>query len=132
MKLDRLVSWHELPIGDEGRHFSGTATYAATFSAKAGERLTLDLGRVESAATVYVNGNSVRSLWAAPYRCDIDGSLVKDGVNELRIDVTSTWHNRLAYDAGLPEAERKTWTIAAPGKNSPLQPSGLFGPVSIR
>ena len=131
MKLDRLVSWHELPIGDEGRHFSGTATYVATFSAKAGEGVTLDLGRVETAATVYVNGKKVRALWSEPYRCDIDGSLVKDGVNELRIDVTSTWHNRLAYDAGLPEAERKTWTISAPGKNSPLQPSGLFGPVTL-
>jgi serine kinase of HPr protein (carbohydrate metabolism regulator) len=36
------------------------------------------------------------------------------------------------YLESLPEAERKTWTIAAPGKNSRLQPSGLFGPVSIR
>ena len=132
MKLDRLVSWHELPIGDEGRRFSGTATYSTTFSAKAGVGVTLDLGRVETAATVYVNGKKVRALWSEPYRCEIDGSLLKDGVNELKVEVTSTWHNRLAYDSGLPEAERKTWTIAAPGKNSPLQPSGLFGPVSIR
>lgn len=131
MKLDKLVSWHELPISEEGRRFSGTAAYTTTFSAKAGERLTLDLGRVETAATVYVNGKKVRALWAEPYRCEIDGSLLKDGANELKIEVTSTWHNRLAYDAGLPEAERKTWTIAAPGKNSRLQPSGLFGPVRV-
>ena len=68
MKLDRLVSWHEPPIGDEGRRFSGTATYSATFPTKAGERLTLDLGRVETAATVCVNGKKVRALWSAPYR----------------------------------------------------------------
>ena len=131
MKLDRLVSWHELPIGEEGRRFSGTATYSTTFDAKAGEGVTLDLGRVESAATVYVNGKKVRALWSEPYRCEIDGSLLKDGANELKVEVTSTWHNRLAYDSGLPEAERKTWTIAAPGKNSRLQPSGLFGPVRV-
>jgi len=50
----------------------------------------------------------------------------------LRIDVTSTWFNRLAYDAGLPENERKTWTISAPPKNTPPKPAGLIGPVTLR
>lgn len=84
-----------------------------------------------SAATVYVNGKKVRALWSAPFGCEIDGSLLKDGANELKVEVTSIWHNRLAYDSGLPESERKTWTISAPAKNSPLQPSGLFGPVVV-
>ena len=51
--------------------------------------------------------------------------------NELKVKVTSTRHNRLAYDAGLPEAERKTWTLCRPSKDAPLQPSGLFGPVTL-
>ena len=131
MKLVGLKSWTELPIGEEGRHFSGTATYRTSFDAKAGEALTLDLGEVEVAAEVFVNGRSVRKLWAPPYRCDI-GAFVKDGANELRVDVTSTWFNRLAYDEGLPEAERKTWTHAAPPKGTPPMPSGLLGPVTLR
>ena len=61
-----------------------------------------------------------------PYRCEI-GAFVKDGDNELRVDVTSTWFNRLAYDSGLPEKDRKTWTIAAPPR-----PTGLFGSVTLR
>ena len=120
------VSWTELPIGEEGRHFSGTATYTTTFHGKANETMTLDLGEVETVAEVFVNGNKVRTLWAPPYRCEI-GSFVKDGTNQLRVDVTSTWFNRLVYDAGLPEGDRKTWTIAAPPKDSPLRPSGLLG-----
>jgi hypothetical protein len=131
VKLDSLKSWTELPIGDEGRHFSGTATYRTTFEARKGDALTLDLGEVEVAAEVSVNGKSVRKLWAPPYRCDI-GAFVKDGANELRVDVTSTWFNRLAYDEGLPEKERKTWTIAAPPKGTPPMPAGLLGPVTIQ
>ena len=141
LKLDKLASWTELPLGEEGRHFSGTATYTATFTcADARERvppasnavsaLTLDLGVVETVADVFVNGKKVRTLWAPPYRCAI-GEFVKDGANELRVDVTTTWFNRLAYDAGLPEKDRKTWTIAGPKKGTPPKPAGLLGPVSL-
>ena len=142
LKLDKLASWTELPLGEEGRHFSGTATYTATFTcADARERvppasnavsaLTLDLGEVETVADVFVNGKKVRTLWTPPYRCAI-GEFVKDGANELRVDVTTTWFNRLAYDAGLPEKDRKTWTIAGPKKGTPPKPAGLLGPVSLR
>ena len=131
LKLEKLASWTDLPIGEEGRHFSGTATYATTFKAKAGEPLTLDLGEVETIADVFVNDRKVRMLWAPPYRCAI-GECVKDGVNDLRVDVTTTWFNRLAYDAGLPEKDRKTWTIAGPKKGTPPLPAGLLGPVSLK
>ena len=131
IRLEKLASWTDLPIGDEGRHFSGTAAYVATFAGKAGAPQTLDLGEVETIAEVFVNGRRARTLWAPPYRCEI-GELVKDGTNELRVNVTSTWFNRLAYDAGLPEKARKTWTIAAPAKGTPPKPAGLLGPVAIR
>jgi hypothetical protein len=49
----------------------------------------------------------------------------------LSIDVTSSWFNRLVYDAGLPETERKTWTIAGPDKDKELRESGLLGPVNL-
>ena len=131
LKLDNLASWTELPIGEEGRHFAGTAVYATTFEAKTGEALTLDLGEVETVADVFVNGKKVRTLWAPPYRCAI-GEFTRNGANELHVEVTSTWFNRLIYDAGLPEAERKTWTIAGPKKGTPLKTAGLLGPVALR
>lgn len=127
--LDVLKSWTDLPLGEEGRHFSGTATYRATIRRTAAGAAMLDLGRVESVAAVYVNGRRVRTLWAPPYRCAV---ALEAGANELRVEVTSTWFNRLVYDAGLPEARRKTWTIGAPKKDAPLEPSGLLGPVFLR
>ena len=130
LKLSTLVSWTDLPIGEEGRHFSGTAKYTATFDGKAGAPLILDLGEVETVAEVFVNRSKVRTLWSPPYRCAI-GAFVKDGVNELRVDVTTTWFNRLAYDAGRPENNRKTWTISGPENGTPPKPAGLLGPVSL-
>ena len=128
IELSELKSWMELPLGEEGRHFSGTAVYTTTIQGKAGFA-TLDLGEVETVADVYVNGKKLRTLWAPPYRCEIE---LKDGANDIRVEVTSTWFNRLVYDAGLPEAQRKTWTIAGPKKDAPLEMSGLLGPVVVK
>ena len=65
-----------------------------------------------------------------------------DGTNELRIQVTNVWVNRLIGDAGLPEEKRLTKTHARrpPGEtgrqahlkgykaDDPLVPSGLLAP----
>jgi hypothetical protein len=47
------------------------------------------------------------------------------------VDVTSTWFNRLVYDAGQEEKDWKTWTIAGPASNMPLKMYGLLGPVYL-
>lgn len=122
-----------MDLSDEGKAFSGTACYTTTFEIKdkdPSSKFTLDLGKVESFAKIKLNGNEVRTLWTFPYRADIS-KFLKKGENILEIEVTDTWFNRLVYDANLPEAERKTWTINAPHKDSPLRDSGLLGPVSI-
>ena len=93
--------------------------------------MELDLGRVEVIASVRLNGEPVGTVWSPPYRLDIT-RLVKPGVNRLSVEVTSTWFNRLAYDAGLDEKARKTWTISGPAKGRPLLPAGLLGPVEVR
>jgi hypothetical protein len=56
---------------------------------------------------------------------------IKQGLNTLEVQVTSTWYNRLVFDAGQPEERRKTWTVAGPDKNSALRDSGLLGPVQL-
>ena len=86
---------------------------------------------MEFVAEVFVNGNKVCALWSLPYRCEI-GKFVENGENDLRVDVTSTWFNRLAFDAGLPKNEQKTWTISAPRKGTSPRPAGLLGPVTLR
>ena len=133
LALAELKPWKDLDLGDEGKAFSGTATYEASFEvdgSQVGKDLVLDLGGVDMIADVKVNGKSAGVRWTQPYRMQI-GPLVTEGKNTLTVEVTGTWYNRLAYDASLPEAERKTWTISGPQKDSPLHDSGLTGPVFI-
>ncbi len=134
LRLSALKAWPELELSPEGRAFSGTAAYTAEFTLGAAETnacVELDLGRVEVIASARVNGAAAGTVWSPPYRLDIS-RLVKPGVNRLTVDVTSTWFNRLAYDAGLAEAERKTWTIKGPAQGAEPQPAGLLGPVTLR
>jgi len=133
LKLTSLKPWKDLDISDEGKAFSGTAVYSTSFDIdqlKPGMTVSLDLGDVEMIAAVTVNGKPLRTLWAKPYSLEITEA-VKKGKNTLSIEVTSTWFNRLVYDAGQPEANRKTWTINGPSKDFPLRNSGLLGPVAL-
>ena len=131
VEVAALRPLNDLPeLDDEAKAFSGTVSYRRSFASD-GKPVTLDLGDVASVAEVFVNGRKVRTLWAPPYRCDLSG-FTRPGANELRVDVTDTWFNRLAYDAKLPEPSRKTWTIAGPKAGTQLRPSGLLGPVRIR
>ena len=130
--LDRLMPWTDLGDPATGA-FSGTARYHTRFflpALKMNSALVLDLGQVGDIAKVVLNGEEVTTLWAAPYRCDLTEA-VKNGENLLTIEVTNTWHNRLAFDAAKPEAERKTWTIFPPQANAPLLPAGLLSDVTL-
>lgn len=134
IELDELKAWCEMDMTAEGKAFAGTASYRTTFTidaGKVGKSAILELGEVSSIAKVKVNGVSVRTLWCSPYRVDI-GAHLKDGENLLEIDVTSSWHNRLVYDASLPEEQRKTWVICGPNADNELLDYGLLGPIRIK
>jgi hypothetical protein len=129
-----LGSWSANDEGDT-RHFSGIAAYETTFSWKWTnqplKRAWLDLGRVADVAEVTLNGRSCGVAWTPPYRVEVTDAL-RDGRNELQIRVANTWHNRLVGDAGLPEAERTTWTTGpSPPRNAKLLDAGLMGPVRL-
>lgn len=133
LRIKDLKAWKDLDISVEGKAFSGTASYTTTFNiAKITSERTymLDLGKVDMAATVFLNGKEVRRLWAPPYRADLK-AFIKQGKNTLEVKVTSTWFNRLVFDAGQSAEKRKTWTISGPGKDSALRASGLLGPVIL-
>ncbi len=159
VSLDKLISWSEHP--DSGvRYFSGTATYLKEFTldrAQLGpaQVLALDLGAVKSLARVRLNGVDLGVLWKPPFRTDITRA-AKVGANRLEIEVTNGWPNRLIGDEQLPEDREwdgihlKKWpqwvldgkpsptgrytftTWHHWTKDSPLQESGLLGPVTIR
>src|SRR4029079_13279550 len=57
---------------------------------------------IREAATVYVNGQRAGAVWAPPYRVDVT-TLLRDGSNDVRIDVYNTAINQLAEGGRLPD-----------------------------
>lgn len=132
LRLDALqdISHHDNP---DIRHYSGTIVYNTEFiqQGKPAARQFISLGEVGVMAKVTINGQYAGGVWTAPYRLDITG-LLKEGKNSVRIEVVTTWMNRLIGDSRLPEHERKTWTPCNSWTpDAPLQKSGLIGPVRI-
>jgi hypothetical protein len=133
--VTKLGSWTD--FRDPGiRYFSGTATYRTTVDEQPsmfgpGIHLSLSLGELAELATVRVNGISLGVLWKDPFTVNVD-RVLKPGKNEIEISVTNLWPNRLIGDAQPSAALHFTHTnITKYGPNSPLLPSGLFGPVAI-
>ena len=90
----------------------------------------LDLGDVRELATVTVNGKSVATVWRPPFRVDVTDA-IRRGRNDISIDVTNLWVNRLIGDA-QPGAKPQTFTTGPTYlPDAPLRPSGLLGPVRI-
>jgi hypothetical protein len=148
------------------RNFSGTATYQRTLQLpvairQPGAHIFLDFGEakpsapeplpggtirgnsfaalvappIREAATVFVNGKRAGSLWAPPYRLDIT-ELVRDGANDIRIDVYNTAINQLAEGGRLPNVQA---LVERYGRRFRLQdldelkplPSGIMSPVRL-
>lgn len=134
IEFDQLTAWKEISsLTEEGKAFSGTAVYHTTFQMEEispEANYLLDLGQVEMIAKVKLNGTDVATRWTYPYRMEITPYL-QAGENRLEIEVTSTWFNRLAYDASIPAPQRKTWTIKPPEAGSSLKDYGLLGPVTV-
>jgi len=107
-------------------------------------------------ARVRVNGQDCGIAWKPPYRVDISAA-ARAGKNELEISVVNLWINRLIGDEQLPldgnwkdfetllewpawfqngtprTSGRYTFTSCRHyRKDTPLVPSGLLGPVTLR
>ena len=140
-----LVDWTK--HADAGiKYFSGTATYRQTLEVTAEQarrQAVLQLGAVSALARVRLNGKDLGIVWTAPWQAELTGAL-KAGRNELEIEVTNAWANRLVGDAGLPPEQRITTSNMQFEKGArtlkafqgfasedALQPSGLMGPVTL-
>ncbi|WP_316767331.1 glycosyl hydrolase [Pedobacter frigiditerrae] len=116
------------------KYYSGTASYTKTFNyeGKTTDKVWIDLGAFSSIAEVKINGIDCGTLWTAPFELNISKAL-KQGENQIEIQITNTWANRLIGDSKLPVDKRITNTTAPfrlGGK--PLNPAGLFGPVTLK
>jgi hypothetical protein len=153
IKFDQLQDWtqHEL---SGIKYYSGIARYKKAFTSDRsnGRKYFLDLGLVNDMARVKLNGKDMGVIWCAPWRIDVSSAL-KEGENQLEIEVANRWINRLLGDRLEPEeyvrtvkfangllggkeykTGRYTFTTRSAMRSfnftEPL-PSGLIGPVTI-
>jgi hypothetical protein len=150
--FDKLQDWTTRP--EPGiKYYSGIATYRKTFNlARVPEgRTYLDLGVVNDMARVRLNGRDLGVVWCAPWRVEVTGA-TRAGENRLEIEVVNRWANRLIGDKQPADANvrtvdcppgflggqtlkagRYTFSTHDPYKQeSPLVPSGLLGPVTLK
>ncbi len=137
VEFSSLTDWITRPE-DGIKYYSGKATYRATFDLPPSQvsnlksQIMLDLGAVRDVAGVRVNGQNLGTLWTAPWRVDIS-SVAKVGSNSVEITIVNPWNNRLVGDAKLPVAQRRTsLSLQTVKANTPLQPAGLLGPVTVQ
>jgi hypothetical protein len=123
--LDALADWRDI---SDLSGSSGTGTYTTTIDVGA-DRVGsdrgsyLELGRVEGAVQVYVNGRRVTPAVIAPRRIDLADHL-ELGKNELKIVLATTLKNRLT-------ALARQGQFSLPGALPATQPYGILGPVAI-
>lgn len=129
-----LDDWSKRP--EPGiKYYSGKAVYQATFdcivSPPQGSYF-ISLGLVKNLASVKLNGRDLGIVWCDPWRVALPDGVLQERNNRLEITVANLWINRLIGDSGLPEEQRLTWIPGNPfHPNSPLQTSGLLGPVTL-
>ncbi|MDR3268499.1 MAG: glycosyl hydrolase [Tannerella sp.] len=149
--FEQLTDWSQ--HADTGiKYYSGTAVYRQTFDLpdRKDKTLLLDLGKVKNMARVRLNGKDLGVVWTAPWQVNITDAAMEKG-NQLEIEVVNLWANRLIGDEQLPddgirngqwpewltEGKARTggrYTFATFNhyhKDSPLQESGLIGPVKV-
>jgi hypothetical protein len=149
--FEKLIDWTQRP--EEGiKFYSGMAVYKNTFDvAKEPTRdLYLDLGEVNCMARVRLNGKDLGVVWTAPWRVNIS-NMVKEKENLLEITVANLWANRLIGDEqyaddGVKDGQWPDWLLEGKPRTSdqytfttkkyyttasPLQKSGLIGPITI-
>jgi hypothetical protein len=145
IKTSNLASWTTM-AGEDGKKFSGTATYSTTFAMPAGtaDGYVLDLGRVAQSARVQVNGQAVTTLIGPVYQVFLPKSQLRP-TNTLTVTVSNLMANRIAdmdrnkqewrifyntnMNAKLKENRGADGLFSAE-KWEPLE-SGLLGPVTL-
>ena len=137
----RLGSWTKLG-GDGSEKFAGTARYRLEFEwrskVKSGGWM-LDLGDVRESARVFLNGQTVGTLWSVPFEIRV-GEFLKQGNNVLEIEVSNLSANRIRdMDiSGMPWKKLGNIGMASissknglDASNWPIRESGLLGPVRL-
>ena len=139
-----LMDWTQHT--DKGvKFYSGTAIYhkqfTTNFKQDPSRRYFLQLENVKDVgiASIHINGKDKGIVWTKPFRVEITDAL-KDGKNDLAIEVTNSWYNRVAGDEMGASSKKYTRTNIVLGNDFrghplskiPLESSGLLGPVTLQ
>ena len=135
-RMDKLMDWASADSTGV-KYYSGTAAYTRQFTIEKGilsrgTHAYVTFENIQEVASVSVNGKDCGIIWTPPYRTDITQH-IKPGINEIRVQVTNTWNNRIVGDWRNPEKFQYTRTNAKSKFNakSALLPSGLIGKGEI-
>ena len=131
-------SFRSVSLGDwrkiVGKGYSGSGEYRATFSLpEIPERLFLDLGRVDYSCEVFLNGVSVGTLIAPPYKIELPKELLKEE-NEIVVRVTNSAANEFEHTRAFKKYKKNQLTRYLPVERKFHKSSlsgGLFGPVRL-
>ena len=128
LNLDKLTDWQEI---NELKYCSSKGRYTTEFNLtkehlQEKHSLHLSLGRVHDVAIVKINEHEHPPLLVYPYEVDIT-SHVKEGENQIEVEITPTLRNRLI---GYGKKGGKNWKNHK--KKKVYMPSGLIGPVTIK
>ncbi len=151
--IGKLQTWETLD-NDSAKVTMGTGVYETSFrigmSAKKPTKRNknvaktlsgtwaIDLGDVRESARVYINGQYVGCAWSVPYVLRVDGSVLHEGDNNIRIEVTNLPANRIAdldrknvewrkfeeinvVDIKYKKNKYDTWTPMPSGLNSTVR-----------
>lgn len=139
-ETEELISWTE--TGDpEAKRFAGSAVYSITFQHPGmdADAWRLNLGNVAESAGIYLNGETMGSVWSHPFEIDIDSEKLHAGENVLEIRVTNLMINRIIdmdrhgiewkkfYDINMVDINYQPFDASG---WKPME-SGLMGPVNL-
>ncbi|MCM1093148.1 MAG: hypothetical protein NC421_04260 [Lachnospiraceae bacterium] len=115
------------------KYFSGTATFANSFTASpdAKSRYEIKLDSFTDVAEVIINNQSAGHIWCSPWTLDIT-HYITSGNNEITLRVANSLYNRMIGDLNVP-ADRRVTKASTPivDESTPLVPSGINGNVTI-
>lgn len=107
VKFDSLTDW-TVNTNKGIKYYSGTAVYKKMFNIAINKSAVnkiacIDLGAVNHIAKVVLNGKDLGVVWTAPWQIKFPASLLKEKNNQLIIEVTNVWANRLIGDEQEPD-----------------------------
>jgi hypothetical protein len=134
VKSYELQSWTTDSL-DFIKYFSGSVLYKSSFAfdkkADVLETAFIKINSLCNIATIKINRIDCGTIWTKPYQANILKA-IREGENQIEIEVTNTWHNRLIGDSNLPVEKRSTFTTAPFRLNGkPLECAGIIGTVEI-